>query len=336
MEVFVTGGSGFVGAATIARLVERGHRVRAMSRSAGSDATLRAAGAEPVRCDLENVAASHLADAEVVVHAAAFVEAWGPADAWERINVDGTRRMLAAAREAGVRRFIHIGTEAALVHGQSLHDADENYPLALDSPYPYCSTKARAEQAVRAANDPGAGFITLVLRPRFIWGPGDRTLLPAILAMARAGRWSWVDHGRALTSTTYIGNLVDAIELALTRGQPGEAYFILDDGTRTLREMVSALARAAGVKLPDKSVPYGLAHAVGGVLEFCWRTFRVPGAPPLTRHAAMVMGRDCTLVGEKARRELGYLPRVSVAEGLETLRTALAARDAGAPPCAAP
>ncbi len=332
MESFVTGGSGFVGAATIARLVERGHRVRAMSRSATSDATVRAAGAEPVRCDLENVAAGHLAGADVVVHAAAFVEAWGPADAWERINVDGTRRMLAAAREAGVKRFIHIGTEAALVHGQALRDADESYPLALDSPYPYCRTKARAEQAVRAANDPATGFETLVLRPRFIWGPGDRTLLPAILDMARAGRWSWVDHGRALTSTTYIGNLVDAIELALTRGVPGAAYFILDDGTRTLHEMVSALAGAGGVTLPEKSVPYGLAHTLGAVLEFCWRTFRLAGAPPLTRHAAMVMGRDCTLVDHKARRELGYLPRVSVAEGLESLRASLTYQGAGVPP----
>lgn len=324
MEIFVTGGSGFVGGATIARLVQRGHRVRAMSRSAASDTTVRAAGAEPVRCDLETVAARHLAGAEVVVHAAAFVEAWGPVDAWERANVDGTRRMLAAAREAGVSRFIHIGTEAALVHGQALRGADESYPLALDSSYPYCRTKARAEQAVRAANDPASGFVTLVLRPRFIWGPGDRTLLPAILAMARAGRWTWVDHGRALTSSTYIGNLVDAIELALTSGRPGEAYFILDDGTRTLHEMVSALAGAAGVTLPEKSVPYGLAHALGTVLEFCWRAFRLSGAPPLTRHAAMVMGRDCTLVDDKARRELGYRPRVSVAEGLTELRAALA------------
>jgi nucleoside-diphosphate-sugar epimerase len=332
MAVFVTGGSGFVGAATIARLVARGHGVRAMSRSATSDAAVRAAGAEPVRCDLENVTASHLTGAEVVVHAAAFVEAWGPADAWERINVDGTRRMLAAAREAGVRRFIHIGTEAALVHGQALRDADETYPLALDSPYPYCRTKARAEQVVRAANDPAAGFVTLVLRPRFIWGPGDRTLLPAILDMARAGRWSWVDHGRALTSTTYVGNLVDAIELALTRGVPGEAYFILDEGTRSLHEMVSALAGTAGVTLPEKSVPYWLAHALGTVLEFCWRWFGLSGAPPLTRHAAMVMGRDCTLVDDKARRELGYVPRASVAEGLEMLRATLADRDTGLQP----
>ena len=94
----------------------------------------------------------------------------GPADAWYKGNVLGSRAMLAAAREAGVGRFIHIGTEAAIVHGQDIFDADETYPLALDSPYPYCATKAQAEQLVLTAAT--AEFTTIVLRPRFIWGPG--------------------------------------------------------------------------------------------------------------------------------------------------------------------
>jgi hypothetical protein len=323
VEIFLTGGSGFVGQAAVKRLVARGHRVRAMSRSPEGDEAIRALGAEPVRCDLASVSAGHVHRAQVVIHAAAFVEAWGPADAWDRNNVDGTRRMLQAARDAGASRFIHVGTEAALVHGQALHHVDESYPLALDSPYPYCRTKALAEQAVRAANDPAGGFATLVLRPRFIWGPGDRALLPAILEMARAGKWCWIDHGRALTSTTYIENLVDAIELALTAGQSGEAYFILDEGDRSLHEVIGTMAQAAGVTLPEKSMPYWLAASAAWVMERSWRTFRLKGAPPLTRHAAMVMARECTLVGEKARRELGYAPRVGFDEGIQALRASL-------------
>lgn len=324
MEIFVTGGSGFVGHATIERLVASGHHVRGMSRSRHGDEALRRVGAMPVRCDLGDVAADHVRPAEVVIHAAAFVEAWGPADAWDRINVDGTRRMLRAAKEAGAGRFIHIGTEAALVRGQSLVEADETWPLALDSPYPYCRTKALAEQAVRAANDPGGGFLTLVLRPRFIWGPGDKTLLPAILEMAQGGRWAWINRGRAMTSTTYIGNLVDAVELSLTRGRSGEAYFILDDGVRSMHDMIGALARSADVTLPEKSIPYAVAASAAWLLELVWRTTGREGAPPLTRHAAMVMARDCTLVGEKARRELGYAPRVGFEEGMEALRQSLA------------
>src|SRR5690606_23929780 len=105
------------------------------------------------------------------------------------------------------------------------------------SPYPYSRTKAQAERLVRDANT--ADFTTIVLRPRFIWGPGDTTLLPTIETMAREGKFMWVDYGRARTSTTHIANLVHAIDLALTKGFGGEAYFILDDGVRTMREMIS-------------------------------------------------------------------------------------------------
>jgi hypothetical protein len=324
MKIFITGASGFVGGAATRRLVEAGHDVYAMSRSAQSDEVISQLGGEPVRCDLQSVSAEHFNGCEVVIHAAAFVAAWGDVDAWEQANVGGTRQMLSAARTAGVKRFIHIGTEAALVHGQDLRQVDESYPLAFDSPYPYCWTKARAEQAVREANDPAGDFVTLVLRPRFIWGPGDATLLPIILQMARAGRWTWIAEGKAMTSTTYIGNLVHAIELALSAGQPGEAYFILDEGNRSLREIISAMAVAAGVQLGDKSIPAWLAASIGATSEWLWRSFSLKGEPPLTRHAAMVMTRECTLVGDKARVELGYVPPFSVEQGLQALRESLA------------
>ncbi len=317
MRIFITGASGFVGGAATRHLKARGHDILAMSRSEKSDAAIRALGAEPVRCDLESIRADHLKGVEAVIHCAAFVEAWGPKDAWFKSNVLGTQAVLDAARAAGVRRFIHIGSEAALCHGQHLRGVDETHPLAPNSPYPYCATKAQAEARVRAANAPG--FETIVLRPRFIWGPGDTTLLPTIEEMAKSGHWTWLDHGKARTSTTHIANLVHAIDLALTRGRSGEAYFILDDGDHTLKEMVSGMAAAKGLNLSDASMPSGLADAIGGVSETVWRTFGLKGAPPLTRHAAMVMSRDCTLKGDKARADLGYAPVISVADGLAGL-----------------
>jgi nucleoside-diphosphate-sugar epimerase len=318
MQIFVTGASGFVGGAATRRLVADGHRVRAMARSEQSAQAVRALGAEPVRCDLETVRGADLADADAVLHCAAFVEGWGPRDAWYRGNVLGTRAVLDAAREAGVRRFIHIGTEAAIVHGQHVDGADEDYPLAPQSPYPYCATKAQAEMLVRSANS--ATFTTIVLRPRFIWGPGDTTLLPAIVEMARAGKWAWVDQGRARTSTTHIDNLVHAIVLALGAGRGGEAYFILDDGTHTLREVVSGMAASAGLTLPERSIPAWLADLAGWICEGAWRAFDLKGMPPLTRHAAMVMSRTCVLRGDKARRELGYQPVMGFDEGMAALR----------------
>lgn len=317
MNIFITGASGFVGAAATRDLVAKGHAVTAMSRSESSDAKIRAVGGEPMRCDFEIVTAEHVGDAETVIHSAAFVEAWGPKDAWQRFNVEGTHRMLGVAREAGANRFIHIGTEAAIVHGQDIRGADETYPLAPNSPYPYCATKAQAELLVRAANGPD--FTTIVLRPRFIWGPGDQTLMPTIEAMGKDGGWMWVGGGESMTSTTHIDNLVHAIDLALTKGEGGEAYFILDDGDISIREMITRMATSRNLDLGDKSIPAWLASALGGVSEVIWRTFGLKGKPLVTRHEAMVLARDCTLVGDKAQRNLGYSPVTSRDDGLAAL-----------------
>lgn len=317
MRIFVTGASGFVGGAATKRLAEAGHQVRAMSRSEKSDAAIRALGGEPVRCDLENVTSQHIGDAEVVLHCAAFVEQWGPRDAWRKFNVGGTANMLAVAREAGVKRFIHIGTEAALFHGQHLRGVDETYPLAPRSPYPYSSTKAQAEMLVRRANAPG--FETIALRPRFIWGPGDTTLLPVIEQMAREGKFMWIDGGRTMTSTTHIANLVHAIELALTKGRGGEAYFILDDGVRSMHDMISGMAASRGFTLPEKSVPAWLADTLGALVEGAWTVLPLPGAPMLTRFSAMILSRDAVLKDDKARAEMGYAPVISVEDGLRAL-----------------
>jgi nucleoside-diphosphate-sugar epimerase len=317
MRIFITGASGFVGGAAAREFVSKGHDVRAMSRSQKSDAAINAMHATPVRCDLENVTPAHIDNAEAVVHCAAFVEQWGPKQAWKRYNVDGTAAMLAAAKAAGVKRFIHISTESVLWRGQSLNDADETYPLALNSPYPYSWTKAQAEVLVNQANTPE--FQTIILRPRFIWGPGDTTLLPLIKHMAKTGGWMWVNHGRAQTSTTHIANLVRAIELALSQGKGGEAYFILDDGVRSMHDIISGLAASQGVTLPERSISSGVADFLGAACEFIWGALALKSDPPLTRFSAMIMSRDSVLNDAKARREMGYAPVISVAEGLRQL-----------------
>lgn len=319
MRIFVTGASGFVGGAATRRFVADGHEVTAMSRSEKSDAAIRALGATPVRCDLESIRIEHVGGCDAVVHCAAFVEQWGPPDAWQRFNVMGTRAVLSAAKFAGAKRFIHISTESVLWRGQHLRGVDETYPRAPNSPYPYAATKAQAEELVEAAN--GDGFGTIILRPRFIWGPGDTTLLPTIEKMAKSGQWLWVNNGQAQTSTTHISNLVHAINLALTKGRGGEAYFILDDGVRPMKEMISGIAQnALGVTLPDKSIPAWLADAIGATCETAWTVLPLSGEPPITRFSAMILSRDSVLKDHKARAELGYAPVISVEDGLSALR----------------
>jgi nucleoside-diphosphate-sugar epimerase len=315
-RIFITGASGFVGGAIAAALAGT-HEVRAMSRSIASDAAIRALNATPIRCELGAVRSETLSGCDAVIHCAAFVKQWGTRRQFWTANVEGTSRMLDAARGAGVRRFIHIGTEAALFRGQDMSSIDEDYPYPERTPFLYSETKAAAERAVLAAN--ASGFETISIRPRFVWGPGDQTILPVLETMVRTGRFVWIDHGRAYTSTTHIVNLVHAVALALERGDGGNAYFVTDEGVTTMREFLTALLATRGVSPPDKSIPGALARSIGVVAEAAWRVAGATSDPPLTRFAASMMSRDCTIRIDKARRELGYAPILSRADGLDAL-----------------
>jgi nucleoside-diphosphate-sugar epimerase len=316
MEIFITGASGFIGGA-VAKALSNAHNVRAMSRSEGSDEGLRAFGATPIRSELGAVKPEHLAGCEVVIHCAAFVKQWGTREEFWKTNVDGTAQLLQAARQAGVARFIHVGTEAALFYGQDMREIDETYPYPAHTPFLYPETKAAAEKLVLASNSPG--FETISLRPRFVWGPGDQTILPVVEKMVKARMFMWIDQGRVHTSTTHINNFVHAVNLALTRGRGGEAYFITDESTTTVREFLTALLNTQGLTPPNLSISGSLARAFGGILEGVWNLFRLKSEPPLTHFAAAMASSECTIRIDKARAELGYAPVVSREEGLGEL-----------------
>lgn len=316
MKVFVTGGSGFVGGHVIEALSPK-HAVLAMARSPRSAEAVARYGATAVSTDLDAVEASHLAGCDAVVHCAAYVEEWGTREQFWKGNVEGTTRMLDAARRAGVQRFVHIGTEAALFDGHDLVDVDEGHPYPAVQKYLYSETKAEAERRVLAAN--AGGFATISVRPRFVWGPRDTSVLPAVLRMAREGAWAWLDGGRARTSTTHVLNLVRGVELALTEGKGGEAYFVADEGTRTMREFLSAMAKTQGVTLPDRSLPGAVARPLAAAVEGAWRALGIKRAPPMTAFAVAMMSREVTVNTAKARRELGYAPVIDVAAGLAAM-----------------
>jgi nucleoside-diphosphate-sugar epimerase len=319
---FVTGGSGFVGGALIARLVADGWTLRALARSGPAAEKVRAAGAEPVRGDLNDRSAltAGARGAEVAFHAAAKLGEFGRWDEFRRVNVAGTREVIAACRAAGVRRLVHVGTEAALLRGQPLVAADERTPLAFGSPSPYAASKAEAEAAVIEAN--GGGLETVVVRPRFVWGAGDTTLLPAITAMVRSGRFAWIGGGRHLTSTTHVRNAVEGLVLAADRGLPGNAYFVTDGSPVVFREFVTALLATQGVQAPEREVPVPVARAVAAAGEVAWRVLPLPGEPPLSRFAVWFSARECTLDDTKAREQLGYRPVVTRDHGLTELQAA--------------
>jgi nucleoside-diphosphate-sugar epimerase len=318
---FVTGGSGFIGGRLIERLRSDGHTVRALARSDASADRIQARGGEPVRGDLADVGAmrSGAEGCDWGFHAAATLGDWGKPEEFERGNVEGTRNVLEACAGAGVRRFVHVGTEAALLAGQPLVNVDESAPLRPDSPALYSSTKARAEQLVRDANR--NGFETLVIRPRFVWGRGDTTLLPTMAEMVRSGRFAWIGGGHHETSTTHVENAVEGLMLGATRGAPGEVYFVTDGEPVVFRDFVSELLSTQGVDPPTRTIPASVARALAVGGETAWHALPLPGRPPLTRFAYWVSAQECTIKIDKAREQLGYEPVRSREDGLAELRT---------------
>ena len=319
---FVTGGSGFIGGALIERLRREGWEVRGLARSDRAAATLRERGAEPVMGDLQDVAAMRAGaeGCELAFHSAAQLGDWGTKAEFIRDNVDGTRHVVHACQEAGVRRLVHVGTEAALLSGRPLVNVNEDMPLQPHSRSSYSATKARAEMEVLDAN--GKGIETVVVRPRLVWGVGDTTILPNIRAQAEQGRWAWAGGGRHLTSTTHVDNTVEGLWLGATRGTPGRAYFVTDGKPVVFRDFVTRLMATVGVELPDKKAPAALVGATASVGETAWKVLRLPGRPPVTRLAYWLAAQECTIDITRARTELGYAPVKTIDEGMEELARA--------------
>jgi nucleoside-diphosphate-sugar epimerase len=319
---FVTGGSGFIGGRLIERLVGEGRAVRALARSDTAAATVETLGAEAVRGDLGDRAslAAGAAGADVAFHLAAHLGEWGPWEEFERGNVEGTRNALAACAEAGVRRFVHCGTEAALMAGEPLVHVDETNPLRPDSRAPYPATKAKAEMAVRAANR--QGFETVVLRPRFVWGKGDTTLLPELVDTVEKGQFAWIGGGKNVTDTTHVDNVVEGLVLAAAKGKPGKAYFVTDGEPVVFREFVTAMLETQGVEAPSRSVPAWAAAPMARIAETAWKLLPLPGDPPMTTFRSWLLTQECTIDIDKARNELGYAPIVTHEQGLAELSAA--------------
>ncbi|MEX0993336.1 MAG: NAD-dependent epimerase/dehydratase family protein [Solirubrobacterales bacterium] len=317
---FVTGGSGFVGGRLIRRLLSDGWSVRALARSPGPATIVNELGAQPASGDLADVAAMTDAarGADVAFHAAAHLGEWGPRAEFVRGNVDGTRNALQACAAGGVRRFVHVGTEAALLAGKPLIDVDESTPLRPDSKASYPATKAMAEQAVRDASR--EGFETVVVRPRLVWGPGDTTIVPALTESIEKGRFAWIGGGRHLTATTHVDNAVEGLMLGAERGRAGGVYFVTDGEPVEFREFITELLATQGVDVPATNIPAPVARVVTPISEGIWRALRIKREPPITRLAYWLLAQQCTIDTTRARSELGYAPIRTIDDGMAELR----------------
>lgn len=303
-QTFVTGGSGFIGQVLVRRLLNEGHSVRVLVRTEASAAKVAALGAEPVRGELTDPATwrDDVTGSDVMFHLAAETDITADRERHELVSVRGTRAAVDAARYAQVPRFVHCGSEAALLAGEPLVDVDETVPLRPDSEAAYCAVKAVAEKIVLDANAPD--FATVSIRPRFVWGPGS-LLVGGLAAAAKAGQFAWIGGGRHATDVTFVENAVEGLLLGWQRGRPGQAYFVTDRHRVVLREFLETQFEIYGVDLPIPDLD----------TETAAREVPVP--------ARWFLGQQCTLRTDKAVAELGYEPIVPHAAGLDAVRNSL-------------
>lgn len=324
MRALVTGGGGFLGGVIVRLLRERGDAVRSFSRHAHSE--VESLGVEQVCGDLGDPVAVAAATrgCDVVFHIAAKAGVWGPWRDYHQANVIGTRNVLAACKANGVRRLVFTSSPSVVFAGRDQNGITESepYPTRFLAHYPH--TKALAEQAVLAANGPG--LATVALRPHLIWGPGDPHLVPRLIERARAGRLRRIGRELKLVDTVYVDNAAAAHLQAADRlasGSPvaGKVYFISQGEPRPLWEFINRVLEAAGEPpVPsDRSIPVGRAYLGGAILEGTYRLVGVCREPPMTRFLARQLSSAHWFDLTAARRDLGYAPSISTAQGLTRL-----------------
>ena len=318
----VIGGTGFLGREIICQLLERGQKVRTLCRRSGDVPE----GAEIVFGDIGDPASLQTAcqGVETVYHTASnpgISMCWKP---FYETNVVGTQNVIDACRSAGVRKLIYTSSASVTFHCKPQHGADETtpYPDRWFAHYP--RSKMLAEKmALDAASDT---LLTCSLRPHLIMGKRDRHLVPRLLARARSGRLFRVGDGTNLIDIIFIENAaighIQAAE-ALTSGDSpvnGNAYFLTQGEPVNCWDWINEILAMNGLPKVKRSISFSTAWAIGWTLETVYKYCRLPGEPVMTRFLAAQLATTHYLDISKAKRDFGYVPVISMEEGMKRLQ----------------
>jgi dihydroflavonol-4-reductase len=324
MKVALTGASGYTGGHLLKRLLARGDTVRILVRPDSITAELKGSGAEIVPGALGKAedARALVAGCDAVLHVAAVYRTAGHPDSYYReINVQGTRLLLEAALEAGVKRFVHTSTVG--VHGDVKNPpADEEAPLAPSDIYQ--ETKAEAEGLAREFGRE-RGLAVAIVRPGAIYGPGETRLLKVFRSIAR-GRYAVVGTGKPHYHLVYIDDLVGGFLLVLDRPEAaGETFIIAGPRSLSQDDLAREVARATSGSVWPFHIPAWPIQRLGDLVEGICVPLGIE--PPIHRRRVDFWVKNRSFSIEKARRLLGYDPRVDVEDGIR--RTALWYREQG-------
>ena len=316
MRILVTGATGFLGGTLIRHLGARGLDAVGLGRDDARCRALQDAGFTTLRADLSR-SVLHLAGAigrvDAVVHCAALSAPWGRLAAFRAANVEGTRHALDLTDALGARRFVNISSPTVYFEMKDKTAVAETarLPRPINA---YARTKAEAEQLVLAR--PKLGPVNL--RPRGIYGAGEETLLPRLLAAARRGPLPLLRSGAAAIDLTHVDDVVAAIEAALSADAAveGETFNISGGDMVPVRELVERVCSALGVSLRWKRVPFYPALLLARLAEIASLARPVPKEPVVTPYTLGLFAFRQSLDISKAQQMLGWQPRISLDEGL--------------------
>jgi len=258
----------------------------------------------------------------MVFHVAAKAGVWGPYDDYHQTNVSGTENIINSCRKHGISKLIYTSSPSVVFNGTDMEGVDESvpYPDHFEAYYP--QTKALAEQKVMAANDDQ--LATVSLRPHLIWGPGDNHLVPRILTKGKAGQIRRIGDRDNQVDSIYIDNAADAHLLAAQKLAPGSAvagktYFISQDEPVSVWDLINRILAAGDISPVTKSISPGLAYFAGSLCETVYKTLGIKSEPRMTRFVAKELSTAHWFDISAAKRDFGYVPKVSIDEGLKRL-----------------
>lgn len=331
--IFITGATGLVGSHVVEEAIRRGHRVRALVRASSDTRWLDQWGVDKVLGDLADPEALRRgADgADWIFNCAAKVGDWGTLEEFRRLNVDAFRHLLDAAVASKVERFVHVSS-LGVYEGRDHFGTDETVPTAAESLDAYTRSKVEAEELALSYVQK-QGLPLSVVRPGFIYGPRDRTVLPKLIKALQSGRFAYFGSGNQALNCIYVKNLVQGIFLAAEVPQAiGEIFNITDGARVSKRQFVGKVAELAHLRAPRKKIPLWLAWTLAVLMERRAKRLKSTEPPLVNKARYKFLGLNLDFSTAKAQRLLGYKPAFTTEQGLVEAMADLAPTTASTSP----
>lgn len=321
MKILITGGTGLVGTHLVPRLLMNNHKIRLLVRK-----TSRLNSIKDLQLDLHY---GDINDQESLNRAVEGVEAvihlvhLPPLSVGEaanrenyfRINADGTRHLLEACRHVALKNFIHVSSLSVITGFRDHYGTKEDAPYVITGDN-YADSKIKGEQLALEYYQ-RYGIPVTVLRPGFIYGPGDNLILPPVIRLLKTRKAILIDHGKKRITLTYVDNFVDAIELALEKdGVVGEVFNIGDDEHVTRKKFFDTVAELMDLPRPSMSVPFSVARVFCWLFSTTYKTLHIKSDPPVSWTKLRFGGLSLFFDFSKAKSLLDYQPKIQFEEGM--------------------